>query len=100
MNFSMSLIFALSLLGTPLIEKFAQKMGYNLGTEQKEYTRRFTCVWAIFMLCLAIFSFITVFLPYKIWVIFNGLISYLLIATMVGIEFVIHKKVINVHRDK
>ena len=100
MNLSMCFIFALSLRGMPLIERFAKKMGYNLGSEQKKYTKRVTYAWAIFMLCLAIISFVTVFLSNEIWVIFNGLISYILIATMIGVEFVVRKKVMNVHRDK
>lgn len=100
MNLSVCFIFALSLRGTPLIEKIAKKMGHNLGPKQKEYTRRVTLAWAIFMLCLAIISLITVFLSNEIWVMFNGLISYVLIAIMIGVEFVIRKKVMNVHRDK
>lgn len=100
MNLSVCFIFALSLRGTPLIEKIAKKMGHNLGPKQKEYTRRVTLAWVIFMLCLAIISLITVFLSNEIWVVFNGLISYVLIAIMIGVEFVIRKKVTNVHGDK
>ena len=100
MNLGMCFIFALSLRGTPLIEKFAKKMGYNLDDKQKEYTKHVTCAWAIFMMGLAIISLITVFLSNKVWVIFNGLISYVLIASMMGVEFVIRKRVINAGRDK
>ena len=100
MNLGVCVMFALSLSGTPLIEKFAEKMGYHLGAEQKEYTKRVTCAWAIFMFCMTIISLITVFLSNEVWVVFNGLISYILISIMMGIEFMVRKKVINVHRDK
>ena len=100
MNLSICLMFALSLRETPLAEKFAKKMGYDLESKQKEYARYVTYAWAIFMFCLTIISLITVFLSNEIWVVFNGLISYGLIATMMGVEFVVRKKVMNVHRDK
>ena len=100
MNINVGLMFALSLRGTPLIEKFAKKMGQNLNTKQKEYAKSATCAWAVFMLCLTIVSFITVFLSDEIWVLFNGLISYILIAIMMGTEFIIRKRFVNVHRNK
>lgn len=93
-------MFALSLRNTPLIEKFAKKMGYTINTKQREYTRRATIAWSIFMFCLTIVSFITVFLSDEIWVMFNGLISYILIAMMMCIEFIIRKKVNNANTNK
>ena len=71
-----------------------------LDTKQKEYTRHVTCIWAIFMFCLAVISFITVFLSNEIWVMFNGLISYILIAIMIGVEFIVRKRFINVRGNK
>ena len=100
MNLGMFFVFALSLRGTPLIEQFAKKMGYNLDAKQKEYSRRVTRAWAIFMFGLAVISLVTVFLSNEVWVMFNGLISYVLIAIMMGAEFIVRKRVINVHRDK
>ena len=100
MNISMCLMFALSLRTKPLMEKFAAKMGYVLNEKQKEYAKFMTCVWAIFMFCIAVISFGTVFLSDSIWVLFNGLISYVLIGMMMLIEFVVRKKVIDVRKDK
>lgn len=100
MNINVGLMFALSLHNTPLVEKFARKMGYNLNTEQKRYAKNATCAWAVFMLCLTIVSFITIFLSDEAWVLFNGLISYILIAIMMGTEFIIRKRFVNVHRNK
>lgn len=100
MNTSVCLMFALSLRDTPLVEKIAKKMGYSLDTQQKEYTRHVTCAWAIFMFLLTIVSFITVFLSNETWVLFNGLISYILIAIMMGVEFLVRKRFMNVRGNK
>ena len=100
MNFSVFLLFSLSLHNTPMIEKIACKMGYHLDINQKKQTKRATLFWAIFMFCLTVISFITIFLSDEIWVLFNGLISYVLIAMIIGLEFLIHKRQINVHRRK
>ena len=100
MNISVCLMFALSMRDVPLIEKFAKKMGYNLDKNQKEYTKKATCVWAIFMFLLSVISLITVFLSNEIWVMFNGLISYILIAIMMGAEFLVRKRLLNVRRNK
>ena len=100
MNTSVCLMFALSMRDVPLIEQFAKKMGYNLDAKQQEYTRRATCAWAIFMFLLSVISLTTVFLSNEIWVMFNGLISYILIAIMIGAEFLVRKRLLNVRRNK
>ena len=100
MNISVCLMFALSLHDVPLIEKFALKTGHKLNFEQRKYTRAATRTWAIFMLCLTMISLATVFLSNEIWVMFNGLISYILIAIMMGVEFIVRKKVKNANTDK
>ncbi len=100
MNLCVCLMFAGSVRGTPVIEKFAVKMGYILDNEQKKQTKYATYIWAGFMGLLTVISLITVFLSNAIWVWFNGLISYILIAIMIGAELLIHKKAANVHRNK
>jgi uncharacterized membrane protein len=75
-------------------------MGYILDNEQKKQTKYATYIWAVFMGLLTVISLITVFLSNEIWVWFNGLISYILIAIMIGAELLIHKKAANVHRNK
>jgi len=100
MNIGVGLMFAMSLRNVPLIEKFAEKMGHKLNASQKEYAKCATRAWAIFMFCLTAVSFATVFLSNEIWVLFNGLISYILIAIMMGVEFIVRKRVMNVHADK
>ncbi len=100
MNLGVCLMFALSLHNTPLIEKFAIKMGYTMDDAARKYAKRATVAWAIFMGALAIISGVTVFLSDEIWVLFNGLISYVLIAIMMGVEFFVRKRVARVNRHK
>lgn len=100
MNTGICLMFAMSLRKIPLIEKIAEKMKYPMDDKHREYTRRVTCAWAIYMFCMAIVSLVTVFLSDEVWVVFNGLISYILIAMMMGVEFLVRKRFMNVHGNK
>lgn len=100
MNLWVCMVFALSLKGTPLITTFAKKMGYVLDKSQERYTKSVTGAWALFMFFLTICSLITVFLPNEIWVMFNGFVSYILIAIMIGLEFLVRKRFINVCKNK
>ena len=63
----------------------------NLDKNQLTYTRKATVVWAIFMFFNTVISLITVFLSTKIWVLYNGFISYILIGIMMTTEYIIRK---------
>ena len=92
MNAGVCSIFALSLRKTPLVTQFAKKMTKsNLDKNQLTYTRKATVVWAIFMFFNTVISLITVFLSTKIWVLYNGFISYILIGIMMTTEYIIRK---------
>ena len=51
------------------------------------YTRKLTYVWAAFTFVNFLVSFWTVFLPEKIWAVYNGCISYILVEYIVKINF-------------
>ena len=91
MNAGMCATFAISLTKTPLITMLAQKTQKKLNTKEKEYTRNLTLVWAVFMGINTVISLITVFLSNEIWVLYNGLISYILIGCMMGGEYIFRK---------
>ena len=92
MNAAVCTIFALSLKKTPLVTQFAQKMHKEPLDKQKLiYTRHVTQAWAIFMFVNMLVSFATVFMSIKIWTLYNGFISYVLIGTMILSEYVIRK---------
>ena len=92
MNASVCSVFALSLRTTPLITQFAQKMQHkSLTKETFIYTRKATKAWAVFMFINTIVSLATVFMSNEIWVLYNGFISYILIGTMMSMEYIIRK---------
>ena len=92
MNACVCAVFALSLNKTPLITKFAEKMrGEPLNENTLKYTRNATKAWVIFMLFNTLVSLATVFLSNEIWVIYNGFISYVLIGTMMTVEYIVRK---------
>ena len=93
MNSAICAIFALSLRKTPLITQIAQKMQKTpLNKKTVEYTQKVTYAWTIFMFVNAINSLITVFLSNEIWALYNGFISYILIGTMMLVEYIIRKR--------
>ena len=46
-------------------------------------------VFAVFMFLNFIAASVTIFLPYKIWAVYNGFISYLLVGGFFVIEYII-----------
>jgi uncharacterized membrane protein len=93
MNASVFTIFWLSLYKTPLITQFAKKLQKQpLNEYAIKYTKNATLAWTIFMAVNTVISFITVFLSDEIWALYNGFISYILIGTMMLIEYIIRKR--------
>lgn len=100
MNIGGCAIFALSLRKTPIITQFAMKTHQVLDRNTLLYTRHATRAWAIFMGVNAIISFLTVFLSDEIWMLYNGFISYILIARTMLVEYIVRKKVLHDKSDK
>ena len=93
MNFFVAITFILSLKKRqPIIEQFATKMGYLMDEQGKRYAKKSTVVWSVFLSCNFIASFITLFLPLRLWTLYNGLISYLLIGCAFVVEFFSHRR--------
>lgn len=74
-----------------VIQKIAKLMYQNIKPIALDYMRKLTYAWAIFTFCNFIISLYTVFLTEKIWAIYNGCISYLLVGIFFVIEFWIRK---------
>lgn len=89
MNAVMCVAFAVSLRGVPLIQRFAARLRYDITPAAIKYMRRVTVAWAIFMGINTLVSIVTVFLSDAVWALYNGLISYCLIGTMIGVEYLI-----------
>lgn len=89
-NFSVFLIFFLSIFSNEtIIQKFARMVDGELNEAALAYTRNLTYLWSIFLFCNFLASIATIFLSDKIWMLYNGCISYLLVGTFFAIEYII-----------
>ena len=89
-NCSFFLIFFTSLFQKEtIIQKFAKMMEGELPPIALKYTRNLTYIWAIFLFINFLISLTTVFLSDKIWIIYNGCLSYIFVGTFFGIEYIV-----------
>ena len=85
------LAFALSLRGTPLIERFAMRMGADLDGGGREYCLKATIAWTVFLALHLAVTAATIFAPLEVWALYNGCIAYVLIGAMFLGEFAARK---------
>ena len=71
------------------LQKIAKKMYGELTDFSRNYTRNLTYVWCIFLFINLSISILTVFLPAKIWILYNGCISYIAIGLLFGVEYIV-----------
>lgn len=89
-NFFIFMVFFTSLFAKEtIIQKIARAYGDKLEKPAWDYTRRVTYAWSTFTFLNFLISIWTIFLPDKIWIIYNGCISYILIGLMFIIEYMI-----------
>lgn len=92
MNFTFfALFFGSSFMKETAIQKMAKLIYENIKPIEMDYMRKLTYAWAIFTFCNFLISLHTVFLSEKVWAIYNGCISYMLVGTFFIIEFFIRK---------
>lgn len=85
--------FALSLRWTPLVERFALRMGASLDAGGREYCRKATVAWTVFLAAHFAVTVATVFLSLETWALYNGCIAYVLIGAMFLGEFAVRRVV-------
>ena len=87
-------VFGLSLLrGPTAIESIARLQTPELPPEAVAYTRRVTQVWCGFFTVNGAIALATaLWASHEVWVLYNGLISYLLIGLLFGIEWLVRPK--------
>lgn len=93
-------IFAGTLIRPPsMIERFARLAEPELPQEGVQWTRKVTMVWCGFFCINAVIACMTVFFaPTKIWVLYNGFISYLLMGVLLLGEFLLRKRQQRLHQ--
>lgn len=94
MSVGAGIIFASTLIRPPsMIERFARLVEPDLPESGILWTRKVTMVWCgFFVVNAAIALYTVVFAPMKIWVLYNGFISYVLMGILFLGEFVLRKR--------
>ena len=72
-----------------VIQKFAKVCGDELNARGLQDTRIITYVWCIFTFLNLLVSISTIFLPDRIWILYNGFLSYIMIGLLFGVEYFI-----------
>lgn len=95
MTLGMAAAFGLSLRrGPSLVETFASLSEPEPSPAARAYMRKVTGVWAIFLLGSAAVSAATVaWGDMVLWALYNGLISYLLMAGLFAVEYAVRRRV-------
>lgn len=93
-NAALLVVFAASLVSPPsVIERIARLREPALSPAAVVYTRRVTIAWAVFFVLNGSAAFVTArFTSLQTWALYNGLIAYVLMATLFGIEFAIRSR--------
>lgn len=99
-NFSMLSVFAYSYFNPPtVIETFARLSEKNMSAEAIRYTEKVTLVWCAFFILNGLVSLYTaLFLSLDGWMIYNGFLSYIMMAILMLVEYLVRLKVKKHHR--
>ena len=98
-NLIMLTLFAWSLWHPPsIIERLARLQTAELPEQAITYTRKVTVTWCLFFIGNGLIALLTALCaPLAIWSLYNGLIAYVLIGLLFGIEWLIRRRVHNRH---
>jgi uncharacterized membrane protein len=87
-SISLLAVFAFSLKSPPTVpERFARLRHGELPPRAVAYCRRVTLLWCSFFVMNAAVALCTIFLSREAWMLYNGLISYLLIGLLMAGEY-------------
>jgi len=90
-SFSLLMVFSSSLFfPPPIIERLARLQHPDLPEQGVRYTRKVTQVWSMFFFingCIALAT--ALWGDFAYWSLYNGLISYLLMALLMGVEYLV-----------
>jgi uncharacterized membrane protein len=91
MNLSLGVVFALSLANPPTaIERLARLQTPDLSPEGVDYCRGVTWVWIVFFAvngAIALWTALATSLA--VWTLYNGLISYVCMGVLFGVEYLV-----------
>lgn len=96
-NVSLLVVFGFSLYWPPtIVERMARLTEPTLDAHGVHYTRRVTQVWCVFFIANgAISSWTALIDNEKIWTLYNGFISYILMGALFAGEWLVRRRVRN-----
>ncbi len=81
---------------TPLIEILARLSDKELSESAVRYCRRLTSVWAIFFFInMSIATLTTMYFSHEAWALYNGFVSYILIAILFFGERLLRSRIVS-----
>ena len=87
-NLVLSVVFAASLATSePLLLRLVRARGIRISDQGPRYLTRLTAVWAGFFVVNGLVALWTTTASIEAWALYNGLISYFLIALLLGVEW-------------
>ncbi|MDG3087531.1 hypothetical protein P7F88_16260 [Vibrio hannami] len=100
-NICMFLMFFSSLKQKQsIIERLARIQDPKLPESGVIYTRNVTKVWCFFFVINGLIALTTCFLSIEVWTLYNGLISYIAMGTLFGIEYLVRIRMQNNNSSK
>ena len=72
-----------------IIQKFAMLSEGELKEPVKIYTKNLTYIWCVFLFIQLILSIVTCFLSDRVWIIYNGFLSYFFLGCFFTIEYIV-----------
>ena len=88
-NFTLCGVFLNSLRqGDPLLLRFVRARGVPINEYVPLYMFNLTLIWAVFFIANGAISIWSGFVSMEVWTLYNGFLSYCLVALLIGAEYV------------
>jgi len=92
-SFSLCAVFANSLRQKEsLLLRMVLARGIPIGDHVPPYLHRLTALWAVFFALNGLVAIWTTTASMEIWTLYNGLISYLVVAALIGAEWLFRRR--------
>jgi uncharacterized membrane protein len=91
-SFSLCGLFLNSIrIGEPLLLRVLRARGWAMSEHAAPYLHNLTLIWSGFFLVNGLIALWTATLSIEAWTLYNGFLSYVLVAILVAIEFVFRR---------
>jgi len=96
------LVFTMSIIFPPtIIEQIARPRNKDFPEVAVVHTRNVTIVWATFFgLNIIVSSWTVVYGGMEVWTLYNGLLSYIIVGILIGIEILVRRRMKKNYKQK